>query len=112
VQIKATEYNIRIIILEMDGRLDAFNSPKLRTSLEEYREQGVIRFILNLSHLEFMDSAGMAVLVTHLKHVRQENGEVRLVLPASEAARRILRLTRFDRIFDCYETIEEARQSF
>ncbi|MEI7555017.1 STAS domain-containing protein [Candidatus Chlorohelix sp.] len=103
---------IRIVTLELEGRLDAFTAPQLRSKLDELQNQSVIRYVLDLTNLEFMDSAGMAVMVTLLKHARQQEGDVKMVLPKLEAARRILRLTRFDRVFDTFETAEEARKSF
>jgi anti-sigma B factor antagonist len=47
-------------------------------------------------------------LVSALKQARQQGGDVKLVWPREEAARRILRLTRFNRVFDLAETANEA----
>jgi anti-anti-sigma factor len=50
-----------------------------------------------------MDSAGMAVLVSLLRRSRQAGGSVKLIWPRSEAVRRTLQLTQFDRIFEFVE---------
>jgi anti-anti-sigma regulatory factor len=45
----------------------------------------------------------MAVLVSLLRRSRQAGGSVKLVWPRSEAVRRTLKLTQFDRIFEFVE---------
>jgi anti-anti-sigma factor len=112
MKINVLEQVIKIVTLEIEGRLDAFTATQLRSKLDELQGQSVTRYVLDLTNLEFMDSAGMAVMVTLLKHARQLGGDVKMVMPKLEAARRILRLTRFDRVFDTFETAEEARKSF
>ena len=52
------------------------------------------------------------MLVNLLKRAREHGGDVHLVWPAEEAARRILRLTKFDRVFTFAETAEAALSHF
>jgi anti-anti-sigma factor len=64
--------------------------------------------VVDLSAVPFIDSAGMAVLVSLLKKARIAAGEVILVWPSEEAARRILRLTKFDRVFPMADDVQSA----
>lgn len=107
-----TEHVIRIAIATPRERIDAFSAPQLRTELEQLLQSGVQRFVVDLSAIPFLDSAGMAVLVSLLKRTRQDGGDVRLVWPVEENARRILRLTKFDRVFSMSETAEAALNEF
>lgn len=84
-------------------RLDAFSAPALRQQLDDLLADGVQNFVIDLSVTPFMDSAGMAVLVSLLRRTRQEGGSVKLVWPRAEAVRRTLQLTQFDRIFEFVE---------
>jgi anti-anti-sigma factor len=72
----------------------------MRAELDRLFNDGVKHFIVDLSQTPFMDSAGMAVLVTLLRRCRQTGGSVKLVWPRSEPVRRTLQLTQFDRIFE------------
>jgi anti-sigma B factor antagonist len=90
----------RTVTVAPQDRLDAFSAPQLRAQLEQLMESGVNDFIIDLSQTPFMDSAGMAVLVSLLRRSRQLGGRVRLVWPRSEPVRRTLQLTQFDRIFE------------
>jgi len=96
----------------LTGRFDAFNADKLREQLYSIIDQGTNQFVLDLSQTPFLDSAAMAVLVSLLKRARQQGGDVKLVWPQQEAARRILNLTRFDRVFSMSETATAALQTF
>ncbi len=93
----------RTVTVAPQDRLDAFSAPALRSQLDELAASGVQNFIIDLSSTPFMDSAGMAVLVSLLRRCRQSGGSVKLVWPRAEAVRRTLQLTQFDRIFEFIE---------
>jgi anti-anti-sigma factor len=93
----------RTVTIAPQDRLDAFSAPALRGRLDQLTQDGVQNFIIDLSATPFMDSAGMAVLVSLLRRSRQAGGSVRLVWPRAEAVRRTLKLTQFDRIFEFVE---------
>lgn len=106
------EHIIRTVTVEPSGRVDAFTSPKLRSEISALQSEGVSRFIIDLSETEFLDSAGMAVLVSALKSSRSEGGDVKLVWPQNEAAKRIISLTKFDRVFDMADSADAALSQF
>ena len=95
-----TEHIVRHVTVSFTERLDAFRAPRIRAELETLRVEGVKHFTFDLSHVQFLDSAGLAILVNVLKWVQQEDGSAKMVLPEASEARRVLRLTRFDRIFE------------
>ena len=107
-----SEHTIRIAVITPRERIDAFSAPELRAKLNQLLDQGVQRFVLDLSLVPFLDSAGMAVLVSLLKRARQTSGDVRLIWPTEEAARRILRLTKFDRVFTITDSVSAALANF
>jgi anti-anti-sigma factor len=112
VEIRITEHIIRVVVIAPCARLDVASAPQLQERLEAYLADGVQRMVIDLSEVPFMDSAAMAVLVQALKRTRQADGDTLLVWPRQEAARRILQLARFDRIFTIAESAAEALRSF
>ncbi len=112
LQIQTNELIIRIMAIKVQGRLDAFEAPSLRTRCEHFLNNGFIHFVFDLSDVTMLDSAGLAVLVSVLKHARLQNGDVRLVWPKTEAAARILKLTRFDQVFTSIEASEIIPRGF
>ncbi len=91
------EHVLRVAIVAPRERIDVVNAPELRQQLVQLFESGATNFVIDLSETPFLDSSGMAVLVSILKRARQAGGDVKLVWPRIEAARRILNLTKFDR---------------
>jgi anti-anti-sigma factor len=112
MQIEVEIHNIPIATLVLNGRIDAFNSPSLREQVDQLIKQGIYRFVVDLRQVKFLDSAGMAVLVSLLKQARLQGGNAKLIMPLEEGARRILHLTRFDRVFDLVESTKDALNNF
>lgn len=90
----------RTVTVSVQERLDVVSAPHLKSTLETYMAQGVNQFVIDLSATPFMDSAGMAVLVTLLRRCRMNGGNVKLTWPLHEPVQRTLTLTRFDRVFE------------
>ena len=99
-------------LVAIDGRLDAHSVPEARERLDVLMTSGVSRLVVDLSAVSFLDSAGLAMLVSTLKRARQDSGDVKLVWPTDENPQRILRLTRFDRVFDIVHTPAQALERF
>ena len=86
--------------IRLNYRVDAFAAPTLRAELDRLFEAGKTSFLVDLSETPFMDSAGMAVLISLLRRSRQSGGDVKLIRPKYDPVMRILQLTRFDRVFE------------
>ncbi len=85
-------------IVALQGNLDAQSAPERRRQLKEVIADGGTLLALDLSGVKFMDSMGLAVLLTALKLARNEGGDVVLLRPIGQV-RFLLELTRLDRIF-------------
>lgn len=103
-----TEQSHRSVpVLAPKGRFDAHTVPEVRTWLNTTIERGDTRIVIDLSAVNFLDSAALAVLVHGLKHCRQHGGD--LVLCGMQAPVRIIfELTRLDRAFSCWPEVESA----
>jgi anti-anti-sigma factor len=110
VTVMTAEHAVHVITL--DSRVDTFHAPQLKTQFEAYTESESQRFVVDLTQVEFLDSAGLALLVTLLKQARAKQGEVVLVWSKLDAANRILRLTQFDKVFPMAYTVSEGQAHF
>ena len=110
--IQVSEQLKRVTILTLRDRLDAFNASTAREQVDQLLQGGATHFAVDLSEITFMDSAGIAVLVNLLKRTRQIGGGVKLVRSTNPAALRLLQLTKFDQIFEMFDTAEEAVKAF
>jgi len=100
-----------VVVVTVEGDLDANTSPDLRAKFEELIGQGENQYIIDLAGVAFMDSSGIAALVNLFKRVRIGAGDVKLC-GIREEIMKIFRLTRLDRVFDIFDTRAEAVASF
>jgi len=63
-----------------------------------HREQPGITVRINMGMTDFVDSAGLGMLIQLRKHVESQNGKVVLVQPR-DTVLKILKTAQFDRLF-------------
>ncbi|HEY2795312.1 MAG TPA: STAS domain-containing protein, partial [Micromonosporaceae bacterium] len=94
-------------VLEIGGEIDVYTAPSLRSKIIALVEAGTKVLIVDLSHVEFLDSTGLGVLVGAQKRLRGVGGELGLVCD-QERLLKIFRITGLDRVFSIYNSIESA----
>lgn len=87
-------------------RLDAAAAPGFRAEMLALIAEGQRRIIVDLSAAEFLDSIGLGTLVALLKAIG-DGGEL-AVAGAQPRVRKLFALTRLDRVFRLFGTVEEA----
>ena len=97
-----------VATIVVSGRLDSVEAAPLRATMNEYLSKGTNRIVVDLSEVDFVDSAGLATLVIGMKRARLENGDVRLVTPKHADAKRVFELTKFDDVFTMADDVELA----
>ncbi len=100
--------NDKTTIFDLSGDIDFANSPEVRQSvLREIRENRVARVVVNLTGVRYIDSSGVASLVEGLKASR-DLGSRFILFGLSTAAREVLQLSRLLKVFEIYDSEEEA----
>jgi len=95
-------------VVDVTGDITLYNSPEVRkVLLQLLKEQKNPRVIVNLLHVKYIDSAGVASLVEGLKISRDMKSSFAL-FGLSRTAREVLELTRLIKVFEVYNTEEEA----
>ncbi len=100
-----------VVVLQVQGEVDAGTVDVLRKEIDELLSAGQHRFVVDLSGVPFMDSAGLATLVQLFKRVRIGEGDVRLAGLQPDVLH-VFRLVRLTRVFDVYETADAAVASY
>ena len=100
-----------VTLVTVSEELDAGNAQQAKEFFKELVAGGSISVVVDMSPLDFIDSSGLGALVTALKIARQDNGIVRLCA-LSPPVKSIFELTRLSRLFEIYETSDEAHSSF
>lgn len=69
------------------------------------------RIVLNFAWIEYIDSSGLGVLVASLISARHRGAQIKLAA-LGPRARHVLRIARVNRLFDVYDSADEAVKSF
>lgn len=69
------------------------------------------RIVLDLAWIEYIDSSGLGVLVASMISARHHRAEIKLAAVGSKA-RQVLTIARVQRLFEIYDSSDEAIKSF
>jgi anti-sigma B factor antagonist len=94
-------------IIDLRGEVDAFTAPKLKQEIINQIEGGTTKLAVNLADVKYLDSTGLGVLIGGLKRTRDKSGELVLICP-NVRIMRIFEITGLSRIFDMFQTEQEA----
>ncbi|MFP4477075.1 MAG: STAS domain-containing protein [Desulfatibacillaceae bacterium] len=94
------------IVRPMERRLDAVRAKAFRNAMQKYVNNGVPNVILDFSTVEFLDSAGLGVLVCCRKRQGQ-NGSM-AICNAHNTVEHLFKLLGLHRVFPLYGTETEA----
>jgi anti-sigma B factor antagonist len=98
-------------ILDISGDIDLANSPAMRkVLLGEIKDKHTPKVLLNLKNVRYIDSSGIASLVEGLKAAR-DNGARLILYGLSPSVREVLELSRLQKIFEIYDSEEQALAS-
>lgn len=104
------EKEILIVKIE-EKRATVEFSGTLKDDLLQKIEQGNSKVIIDLSATEFVDSSFLGTLVAGLKKTASKNGDLKIV-NLQEPVRVMFELTRLYKIFEIFDTVEDALNSF
>ncbi len=105
---QALKPNLAIVCLK--GRLDASSSSEVKVILKNLIETGHLNVIVDLQDVPFIDSSGLAALVSGLRLARENGGNI-VLSGVQPQAHTVFRLTMLDRVFNIYATPEDAQQN-
>lgn len=107
-------FNVKkeILIVKIEEKRATIEfSGTLKDDLLKKIEQGNSKVIIDLSATEFVDSSFLGTLVAGLKKTASKNGDLKIV-NLQEPVRVMFELTRLYKIFEIFNTVEDALNSF
>lgn len=107
MNIKIEKNGIYEIIFVHEERLDANNAEELKKAMNTLFDDGSNHLIIDLNDVHFIDSSGLGALVSGFKNASTRQGSIRLSALQSQV-KSMFELTRLQRVFDIYQTVDEA----
>jgi len=87
-----------VSVIAVSGRIDATTSPDLESVLNNLIDQKKTEIVLDLGGVEYVSSVGLRVLLTTLKKVRPQRGDMKLV-SLQPFVKEVFEITGFTRLF-------------
>jgi anti-sigma B factor antagonist len=100
MEMKERKEGDALIVKILEKRFAADAPAKFKENMADRIEKGNDRIILDVSDVEFIDSAGLAALVHILKLLQQKDKF--LICGAQGPVKNVFELTRMDKVFQIY----------
>jgi anti-sigma B factor antagonist len=107
--LQITERLVRhcVVLDIVDNRFEAAKTAQLKKHAMAFLEQGYNNMVLNLSQVDYLDSFGLATVISLLKECRTRHGDLALY-GLNDTARRLIVVTRLDKVLTAWDTEAEA----
>ncbi|HEV3214424.1 MAG TPA: STAS domain-containing protein [Vicinamibacterales bacterium] len=101
-----------VAVIDLSGRVTLGEGTEtLRDKINSLLNQGHRNLILNLSGVDYVDSAGLGEIVSSYATVRRNGGSLKLVGLTSRI-RDLLSITKLLTVFDTFDAEQDAVRSF
>jgi anti-sigma B factor antagonist len=97
----------RYAVMALRGEIDAATAPQLRNGIEELVSDGETQLVLDLHEVQFLDSSALSVLVSGLRQVQAEGGDLSLVCTDPRILQ-VFKITNLDDVFSIHDSLGAA----
>ncbi len=96
-----------VVVIRVDGRLDAASSPQLEKRISSIIDSGHFKLILNLGGVDYLSSAGMRLILSVSKKLKNLEGKV-VACQLNDEVMEVIKMAGFDRVLEIYPSEEES----
>ena len=96
-----------VVVVRLQGRLDAASSPQLEKKIYSIIESGYFKIILNFSGVDYLSSAGMRLMLSVSKKLKHLAGKV-VACSLNDEIMDIIKMAGFQNVLEIYPTEEDS----
>jgi anti-sigma B factor antagonist len=101
-----------IVVLELSGKvMGGPDANLLSEKLHELVDNKKTKVVADLGKVSWMNSSGLGILIGGLTTMRNNNGDLKLI-NVTERIKSLLIITKLITIFETFESLDEAVDSF
>jgi anti-anti-sigma factor len=104
----AVESHDGVVVARIEGEVDLSNARQIGAAVARHVTNQTLGVTIDLSHLRYIDSAGIEILYDLRKRLKERGQGMRLVVPAGSVILRTLDLVDMPRTIGMLETAEAA----
>lgn len=102
----------QVVVARLTGEIDLSNADGIERVIAEATPNHVLALILDVSALDYLDSAGIHLIYRLREKLRARGQTLRLVIPPDSPANDALRLAGVSRNVETVETLDAAMAEF
>jgi anti-anti-sigma factor len=96
-----------VIVIRLEGRLDAASSPNLEKQINSIIDTGHFKIALNFVNVDYLSSSGMRLMLSISKKLKSLEGKL-VACNMNEDVMDVIKMTGFQQVLEIYPTEEEA----
>ena len=99
------------LIVKISGRMDAVTAPAFEKALGAWIDESEKYFVVDLSSLEYISSAGLRSILIIAKKLKTLNGSI-LLAAMEESVNEVFEISGFNSIIPIHDTVQSAIRQF
>jgi len=100
-----------VVVLALNGRLDAHTAPQAEAPLLAPIEQGAKQLLVDFSRVDYISSAGLRVLLVAARTISENDGKI-VLCGLKPAIKSVFDIAGFSSIFPIFASQQEAFNHF
>ncbi|HOK40721.1 MAG TPA: STAS domain-containing protein [bacterium] len=100
-----------IVIIVLKNNFSKNVVKDVNKEIEKIIEQKKDKILFNLEQTNFIDSTGLALMISTVKQLQNSNGQVKFC-GINQNVKQLLDVTRLNQYFDIYDNEQEAIETF
>ncbi|MFW5782655.1 MAG: STAS domain-containing protein [Candidatus Muiribacteriaceae bacterium] len=94
------------IVTKVKDNINSETIEEFEKTIKEFVDNGFKRIVIDLQDVEFISSQGLGILVINYKPVAEKGGFIAL-MNLNESIRRVMEITRLDKVLKIADSLEE-----
>ncbi|MBF0406575.1 MAG: STAS domain-containing protein [Candidatus Riflebacteria bacterium] len=100
-----------IFFIALRGEIGTETVNQFKERIDQLIDEGKNRLIMDFQEINYLNSMGLGVVAAALKKVKKNKGDLKLV-KLSPAVQELFELTRLTKVFEIFDSDEEAVKGF
>jgi anti-sigma B factor antagonist len=100
-----------IAVLKLSGQIDSYTAQEIKKIIDTHIDQGKCKIIVDLSHVDYLDSMGLSVFINAKTRLGQKTGDIRLAGLRGKA-KDVFELAGLTNLFNLFDSREQAFHDF
>lgn len=100
-----------VLVLRLNGRLDAVSSPPAEHKVFEFINNGQNRILADMGGVDYLSSAGMRMLLSVTKKLKTISGKL-VLASVTPNVMDILKMSGFDHVLEIVQNEEDGLKKF